>query len=273
MLEQSEVFEQGHLDTRAACDPLTIVGWLWKQEKSKVTYTPEHVNTWAKMLHRNVTLPHRFVLLTDQLDADYDPLIEPVPLWDDWRTIKNDNWGANKAHCYVRLKAFSEEASELLGQRFVSIDLDCVVLQNLDDLFDRPDDFLIYRRQVQAIPFDQINAYQGSMWMMTAGARKQVWEKFNGMESIHAARKYMGTDQAWYRHILGPDEKGWSTLDGVYGWPAIRRELRWKRTPPPDARIVFFYGGVKPWNFLRPASDPKSLVYGDSYKWISETYQ
>ena len=163
-------------------EPFTVVGWLWKQDKGSREYTPERVNIWARMIQRHLTLSHRFVLLTDQPDADYCSLIEPIPLWEDWRSLESP-LGISKPSCYRRLKAFSAEAAEIIGKRFVSIDLDCVVLENLDPLFDRPEDFLIYRRPISMLPQDELNTYQGSMWTMTAGARSR------GLEPVQGPRK------------------------------------------------------------------------------------
>lgn len=273
-----------HASTTEA--PLTIVGWLWKGGE----YTPARANTWARMLHRHLTIPHRFVLLTDQPDANYDRLIEPVPLWDDWRDLVNREWGARKAQCYVRLKAFSPEVEEILGRRFVSVDLDCVVLGNLDPLFTRDEDFVIYRRPVLMVPLDLENPYQCSMWMMTTGARRQVWDKFKGGESVRAAQKFMGTDQAWLHHVLSHDEASWDQSSGVYSWPKLREDPAFKRNPPKDARIIFFHGNQKPWHFAsinQPRCEncgeafhvkpPYELMRNrrgadDSYQWIPENY-
>jgi len=238
-------------------DCLTIVGWLWRQEKSAIEYTPERANIWARMIDRHLKIPHRFVLMTDQPQAAFDPLIEARPLWDDWREIRNPNWAASKPHCYVRLKAFSDEAKEIFGPRFVSIDLDCVVVGDLGPLFTRSEDFLIYQRGRGAVR-DPLNTYNGSMWLMTAGARAQVWTNFQGAPSIAAASAYLGSDQAWMRHVLGPNEKGWTPLDGVWAWTQIRYDARFKKNPPPGARIVFFQGGQKPWNFK--ADPPPELT-------------
>jgi len=235
----------GYAGTQTNVAPLTIVGWLWKGERN--LYGPQHANTWARMIHRNLTIPHRFIVVTDFAESEFDRLIEPLPLWDDWRDLINPAWGINHYTCYVRLKAFSRDAREFFGPRFVSIDLDCVVLGNLDALFQRDDDFLIYRRPVLMTPFDELNCYQASMWMMDAGARAQVWEKFSGAKSVHDARQYLGTDQGWLRHILGPDEKGWDVTDGVYGWPQLRDNHNYRGSPPKGAKIVFFYGKQKPW--------------------------
>lgn len=276
--------------------PLTVVGWLWRQPSCAVQYTPAHANTWARMLHRHLSIPHRFVLLTDyvqnvqsvqpaspplktsenglnglngakrlnDLNGNlFDPLIEPIPLWKDWRELKHEAWGLSKPYCYVRLKAFSEEMRALLGERFVSIDLDCVVLQNIDALFERDEDFMIIRRTLGK--YDQrLGQYQASMWMMNAGARKQVWEKFKGHESIVAAREYLGSDQAWLNYILPAGEKSWGQSDGVYGFIDLYKQRAYKDAPPKDARIIFFNGALKPWEF-RPELRP-------DYAWIAEHY-
>lgn len=251
---------------------LTVVGWLWKQDKGTSAYTPERANIWARMIDRHLTLPHRFVLLTDQPDADYCSLIEPIPLWDDWRTLESP-LGISKPSCYTRLKAFSAEAGEIIGKRFVSIDLDCVVLKNLDSLFDRDEDFLIYRRPIQMVPQDEINTYQGSMWMMTAGARSRVWNEFNGRASQRAARAYLGTDQAWIRHILGPDEAGWNQSDGVYSWTNLRDRQEYKFNAPENARIVFFQGNQKPWHFVLLDGKPNRRNDVPEFQWIARNYR
>lgn len=227
---------------------LTILGWLWQSKTCIAKYEPYNANIWVRMIHRHLSMPHRFILMTDQPDAKYDPLITPVPLWDDWRNVVNKKWGDKKPNCYVRLKAFSEQAGEILGPRFVSIDLDCLVLANLDPLFQRQEDFLIFHRAVKT-ERDKVNPYQGSMWMMTVGARAQVWNDFKGEESIIAAGAYMGTDQAWIRYKLGPNEAGWGEKDGVYSWPVLAANPKFRGKPPENARLIFFHGGEKPWSF------------------------
>lgn len=287
---EAVAFDQQGVPAGVQNEVLTVVGWLWKQNKGPTDYTPERANIWARMIHRNLTLPHRFVLLTDQPNADYCSLIEPVPLWNDWRDLESP-LGISKPSCYLRLKAFSPEAADIIGKRFVSIDLDCVVLKNLDSLFDRPEDFLIYRRPISMIPQDEVNTYQGSMWMMTAGARGKVWEEFKGRASQRAARDYLGTDQAWMRHILGPNESGWEQSDGVYAWPVMRDRKEYKHQPPEGARIIFFYGNQKPWHFAsmdRPVCDncghqvqikpPWEITLNrrgatDEYQWIPRNYR
>jgi hypothetical protein len=98
---------------------------------------------------------------------------------------------------------------EIFGKRFVCMDLDCVITGNLDPLFDVPDDFKIFHGTGGGRP------YNGSMILMTAGARSQVYEQFNQEAAVEAGNKFLGSDQAWISQVLGPDEATWGPADGV----------------------------------------------------------
>lgn len=247
---------------------LTIVGWLWRDKRCRTQYMPEHADTWARMLHRNVTIPHRFVLLTDRMKNRYDSLIEPMSLWDDWRDVRCKLWPKQYPQCWLRLKAFSKEMRSILGEKFVSIDLDCVVTGSLDAVLSRNGDFRICHRPPTE-PLNGANPYQGSMWMMTTGSRAGVWEKFRGSESFDyilnryppdVAKKYLATDQGWMLYALGPYERGWDRLSGVYFWPWLKANKLTDQLPE-NAKIVFFQGQQKPWNLEeRP-------------EWVKQHYQ
>lgn len=251
---------------------LTIVLWLWKDPNSKAQYLPEHANVVARMVHRNLKMPHRFVLMTDWMDAKFDPLIEPVKLWDDWRELRNENinWRHERPHCYVRLKAFSEEVRPIFGDRFVSIDLDCLVMDELDPLFDRPEDFLIYLRPTTKPIKDR---YQGSMWYMKTGARAFVWNDFKGAESVEKAKAYLGTDQGWLNYRLGPDEAGWTSQDGVVPWTAIGWDNRYLVEPPSLTRIIFFHGDQKPDEWKGSNTNHARARNGRSHLWVEGFYR
>jgi hypothetical protein len=161
-------------------------------------------------------------------------------------------WREEFPQCYVRLKAFSRISREVLGPRFVSIDLDCVVTGNLDDILGRTEDFLICKR-ARVAKSEYAEPYQASMWMMDAGARAHVWESFRGPASLErlAGRKhekiYKKTDQGWMIYQLGKREAVWTMDDGVYHWPWLR-ENELSGYLPKNARIIFFQGREKPWN-------------------------
>jgi hypothetical protein len=89
--------------------------------------------------------------------------------------------------------------------------------------------------------------YNGSMILMDAGARPQVWNDFDPKKSPELARAAgnFGSDQAWISYRLGPGEAKWSRRDGVY---SFRNEIqRIAGRLPEDARIVMFHGAHDPW--------------------------
>jgi hypothetical protein len=212
---------------------LTVVTWLWSQKGRQIQYKPEYVNTWGRMISRHLTIPHRLLCITDNPEGIE---IDTYPLWP-FPDVINPAWGVTRPQCYVRLKAFSTEMRDILGDRFVSIDLDCVVTGNLDAMLSRTEDFIINRGETKR------NTYNGSMWMMNTGAREQVWTTFSQAGIKRAlANGYMGSDQAWIRECLGPDEPTFS--EGVKSFVRVHRIPSWS---PADTSIVFFQGSIKPW--------------------------
>jgi hypothetical protein len=132
------------------------------------------------------------------------------------------------------------------------MDIDCLVTGPLDPLFDRDKSFLIYRGTAPGRP------YNGSMMLLEAGARPQVYERFNAAEAEKAGQKFIGSDQAWLSYILGPDEATWGVGDGVRWWNRLRREK-----PAENTRVMFFPGHVKPWEFQNNGMDD----------WVAERYR
>lgn len=225
-------------------EPLTVCTWLWRQPGCRTRYTAEHVNTWARMVSRHLTLPHRLVCLTD------DPSgieIETRPVPTDFATVRTDRWSPRKGYpqCYRRLALFRRDIGELLGPRFVSMDLDCVIFSALDPLFDRDEDLVLFRGTGPRRP------YNGSMILMDAGARPGVYEDFSQAAAERAARRHLGSDQGWLAYKLGTREAVWSDRDGVrHHTPQIRRQMRCRSCAARGLRALFFPGRVKPWDLL-----------------------
>ena len=229
---------------------LTVACWKWRSAPGyRSTFTATHVNTLRAMVARHYARPHDFVCITDD-PSGIDGDIRIVPLWTDFKDLR----GPNGVNCYPRLRAFSSEAADIIGPRFVSLDLDAVVTANLVPLWDRPEDFVIWGDTARGTP------YNGSMFLLTAGTRTRVWETFDPQRSpaVAKARGYIGSDQAWIGACLGPNERKWSTLDGVYSYRChIAKEMppsRFERPPPGrphvlpvNARIVLFHGRWDPW--------------------------
>lgn len=222
---------------------ITIVTWLWKpQGQYHTQYGPEHVSILFRMIQRHYPHPFRFVCITD-MDWTYhkfDIGIDVIGRDDPFPKQRNP-FGPGTPTCYRRLELFGPFGKEI-GERIVSIDLDVVITGDLTPIFDRSEDFIIWRS------FARQTQYNGSLWMLNTGARPRVWEKFieNPERAIERARGagFYGSDQAWMNYILGPKERCYGEHDGVYSY---RRHLRHGEGLPETARIVFFEGLWSPW--------------------------
>jgi hypothetical protein len=243
---------------------IQVVCWKWETEKEtfryRETYTAEHVNLFAKMIRKHLHCPHEIVCITDDPEG-IDPSIRIVPLWDDLKQY---------GMCYRRLKLFSKEMKDIIGDRFISMDLDCVITDDITDLVQK-NDFMIWQPRTTKTP------YCGSMWLMDAGARAFVWEEFNEKDLIwlkdrggwcpgkanrwahgpaYDAGFIIGSDQAYISYKLYPKEKVWTKEDGVYNFSDLGREL------PDNCKIVFFPG----------KHDPNHTNLYFKYPWIPEHY-
>lgn len=225
-------------------EPLTVCTWLWRQPGCRTRYTAEHVNTWARMVSRNLSMPHRLVCFTDMPDG-IDASVDARPLPRDLATVHNPNWQAStgKPQCYRRLAMFRRDAADWIGPRFVSMDLDCVIFDALDPLFERDEDLVLFRGTGPRRP------YNGSLVLMTAGARPQVFDDFTPEQAAAAGRRHLGSDQGWLAYKLGPDEAKFTNQHGAHHMtPSLRRRLQQRGHPPSGVRVVFFPGRVKPWD-------------------------
>lgn len=229
---------------------LEIVCWKWKPAaRYRSQFGPETVNTLRRMVARNLKLPHRFTCVTDD-PTGIDKHVRIVPLWKEFGNIPNPS-GAHNPSCYRRLKIFSPEAKELFGERIVSMDLDVVVTGDLTPLFDRDDDFVIWGGQ-SIQPGRNGGAlfcwYNGSIMMLKAGSRPQVWDKFDPNKSPAEAHRAnsRGSDQGWISYILGKEEKIWSDKDGIYSF----RNQIYRRVGglPANTKLVVFHGKQDPWD-------------------------
>lgn len=234
---------------------LNIVTWKWEPVESKKylnkksrAYSANHVNALYLMLKKHVHIPFKMLCVTDNPEGICQE-IKTIPLWEDFKDLGG---------CFLRLKCFGKDIGSILGERFVSIDLDCVITGDITKLFDRKEDFIIWgdtNRKTQ---------YCGSLWMMDAGARSQVLENFDpALPKINKRGKYpKGTDQAQITKILWPHEKMWTKEDGIYNFVRDISRHRDNKKLPTKAKIVFFNGKVLP-------DDP---VIQKDYPWVREHY-
>jgi hypothetical protein len=145
----------------------------------------------------------------------------------------------------------------VLGKRFVCMDLDTVICGPLEPLVDRPEDFIAWRNPDPRWPIN------GSLFMLRAGSRPQVWERFNPETSpseAHAARCY-GSDQGWMSYVLGSGEASRGPEDGVYSYSMDICKMG--NHLPRNARVVCFHGRWDPWEPIVHKVAP----------WVAEHYR
>lgn len=223
---------------------IKVLTWLWRAPQCRTQYTADHVNIWADMVRRNITMDHTIACVTDMSEG-IDPSVEIIPLPQDFVDVRIPTWGENAPQCLRRLAMYAPNASDTFGERFVSMDLDVIICGNLDPLFDVPEDFKIYKGTSRKRP------YNGSMQLLTAGARSQVYTEFTPTKAAEAGRRYIGSDQAWISHCLGDGEATWDLSDGVAWWGNrhVSRET--------ERRMMFFPGHFKPWDAPYSSAESK----------------
>ncbi len=235
---------------------LSIVTFKYLKPGYRTVYHARHVNSLARMVERRYKHPHRFICITDD-PAGLASYVEPYPLWDDHFNLVNPTHPTNRPNCFPRLKTFSKWFREVAGDRFVQLDLDMVLTaEDMGDVWHRPEEFVIYDAKGD-------DHYNGSMYLMTAGSRSQVWDNFHPVNSPKLTTKLnmRGSDQAWIRYCLAPNAATWTNEHGVYAYLHIIPPMRERRTRPPKrwqiprtgalptgAKVVIFAGEFKPWD-------------------------
>lgn len=220
---------------------ITVVCFKWSKPGFRSTYTAEHVITLFNMIQRNTKLPFRFLCITDDPDGLEHSDIVTMKLWDN----PCPNYGDGKRpNCYYRLRVFAPEMREVLGERFIWLDLDCVITGNIDHILDTRTDFAIWKPDGERMPCN------GSMVLHRAGTRTQIWSRFDKRQ-VHPTRGLMGkgvsgSDQAWIALNLKSTDEFFGQKDGVYSWRSHVEPVN-PVALPEGAKIVFFNGAMKPW--------------------------
>jgi hypothetical protein len=222
---------------------VSVVTWLWSGPLRK--FLPEHVNTLQRMFAHYLTIPHRFICVADSPEG-FAPGVEYFATPPEARAVGMfaSPEGARFPSCYRRLWGFSRAARDAFGDRFLTIDIDLLLLRNINHVVEHQAEFVGWR------PYrDWGNKvrFGGGIYLMTAGARDFVWDQFNGQQSIKDARHagYRGSDQAWLSYKLAPrGEAYWGKDAGLYSV----RDFRTTGNAPGDACLVQFNGNEKPWH-------------------------
>lgn len=209
----------------------TIACWLWGGGTTKhaPAYGPQHVARLRDQLARHCTFDYELVCISDKpisLDG-----VRYYPLWEERKEMGG---------CYRRLKTFHHSAKDI-GERILSIDLDCQILGDLKPLVKRDEPAVFWKS------FTSRTVINGSMWLCTPGAHNQLWEDLPpNARKITEDRRLSGSDQAWIAFTLGQRVPVWTNRDGVL---ALKRDCRKKiKRPPPHGLVCFSPGVPKFWD-------------------------
>lgn len=221
-----------------------IVTFKWKGPESyRSKYAAQHVNVLRSMFERHLKMPHDFVCITDDAEG-LDERIRVVPLWKEHAALPSPH-GPSEPSCYRRLRLFARDAGEIVGaKRFAWCDLDVVLTGDVTTIFGRKEPIVLLPAGSPTIPFN------GSIVLMDAGCRPEVWETFDPRTS--PARNVLagcrGSDQGQISFCLkDKDEATWKPGpdgDGIYFFHrhGVSDEL------PSDCRLMSFHGRGDPWS-------------------------
>lgn len=218
--------------------------YQWRGPDPRRQFLPEHVTTLARSIKRTLSIPHRFVCVTDET-VGFGPEVEVFATPS--RAVALGKLaspeGSRFPSCYRRLWSFSKEAA-VLGERLFVIDIDLVVLRDMAHLLNRKEDFVGWRPLAR---WGNPARIGGGMYLLKAGTHVDVYEQFRGESSIREARRagFRGSDQAWLSYRLGRHAIVWPKEAGLY---SIRDFADGRLPLPEDAVAVQMNGPQKPWS-------------------------
>jgi len=221
-------------------------------------YGATYVNRLCTMVARHLSLPHRFLCLTDDPDG-IRPEVECRPL----PAIALADAPAHSG--WRKLSCLSPELDDLDGP-VLFLDLDLVIVAGIDALFAHPGAFCIIENWTQ--PGRGVG--NSSVFRYQAGAHRSVFDAF----CADPARIIHGypNEQTYLTRAVGEATfwpHSWCRSFKHDCLPA--RPLRAFKAAriPADARIIVFHGEPKPPDAARGLW-PKSLTGLRPVSWIDE---
>lgn len=222
--------------------PVNVICMKWGTK-----YGPDYVNTLHSMVCRHLTLPFRFVCLTDD-DVGLHPDVESFPLID--LNIPN---GPERG--WDKLTTFSSPLYDLEGQALF-IDLDVVIVENIDCFFDHDAEFPIIKDWVKKDVTGNSSVYR-----FTVNAHPDILENFR--KNHETIRNEVRNEQEYLSQYVAskgklsywPDE--WCKS---FKYHCNQRGFKsWFHPPerPKKAKIIVFHGNP----------NPPDAIAGRSGKW------
>jgi hypothetical protein len=218
-----------------------VIGTYWWSpdagSKFGIPYRADDVRLLQRMVARHCTVPHEFVVLTDQPDLFHDDK--------DIRAF-HLSLAHQKTHvpktCFVRLFTFSPYAKQALGDRFLQLDLDTVITGNIDHLVTREEPLVLWKNPTR-LPWEDLDE---------EGKKAFVAKTFPALASDFASIDWRK------RNIYCRDDEGQTTY--------VVNQLRTYY----NTSVVFHHCGAMPEIWER--FDPRRLPAKDDQWYLSDLF-
>ncbi len=193
---------------------LTVAAYFWTDSKpsrfnAKYRYTADDVRLLRAQVAYHLTLPHEFVVLTDDPAAFAgDANIRAVPL-----DLTTHIPGTE----FVKLMTFHPDGAKLIGERILQIDLDTLIVGNIDHIAGRTEDLVVWRNPSR-VPWNNPSHsgrpyYNGSLILYRPGSWDQIWTRFGP----DVYKKGCRDTQVWMSYQIGAEMPYFDGgRDGVY---------------------------------------------------------
>lgn len=184
--------------------PLSITTWRWRRADGTELFTAEHVNILRAMLERHLHLPFKLHCVTDNptgIDSD----VHIIPL----------EWYTDTPRCRRRMVQYAEWWRHFVGPRFLNLDLDVVITDDVTEMFSSTEPLKFWRVGYAGV-------YSGAVQLMDTGVLHALYEVFamapESFPSV-ASPRGVGSDQAMLNHFLrvaGITPAAWGEPDGIF---------------------------------------------------------
>jgi hypothetical protein len=224
-------------------------------------YGPEYVNHLYNMVSRNLSLPFRFICLTEQSE-DILPEVEIFPLPE----FQEPPWEyARFCSAWRKIALFKPGLANMHG-KVLFLDLDVVITQPIDVLFSYSEKLTIIENWYQK---GQLSG-QASAFCFEAGQPVNLLNHYLA-DPIQVLRKYQ-TEQAYITGELGVDgfeffPEAWCQSFKKHCMAnGFKRFFSSKVKQPLDAKIIVFHGRPNP-------PDAIQGTWGKSLPWYKRWYK
>ena len=235
-------------------EPVNIVCMKWG-----TLYGPEYVNILYNMVKRNITLPFRFICMTEWPEGIQSGVeIAPLPAFE----------RPNSQYCtaWRKLALFDKQVLDLKG-KILFVDLDVVIVDNIDCFFTFSDKLAIIENWSQKGRM----IGQSSVFCFEAGTCTHLLEKYNSQ--YDEVVKHNETEQMYITRELGKGNfdyfpEDWCKSFKMHCMPGgFLNSFIAPTVIPKNVRIVVFHGNPNPPNAI-------AGVWGKPVKpWFKKIYK